>query len=87
MQDMPAGDVAVREHSGAGRIVALDDSSVTLAHGPIPSIEWNSMTMRFALPSEPRPELAIDEQVRFTFTMGADGVPRIRSIELAEPGQ
>jgi Cu(I)/Ag(I) efflux system membrane fusion protein len=87
MQDMPAGDVAVREHSGEGRIVALDDSSVTLAHGPIPSIEWNSMTMRFALPSEPRPELAIDEQVRFTFTIGADGMPRIRSIELAEPGQ
>jgi membrane fusion protein, copper/silver efflux system len=87
MQDMPAGDVTVREHSGEGRIVALDDSSVTLAHGPIPSIEWNSMTMRFALPSEPPPDLAIDEEVRFTFTMGADGMPRITSIELAEPGQ
>jgi membrane fusion protein, copper/silver efflux system len=84
MQDMPAGDVAVREHSGEGRIVALDDSSVTLAHGPIPSIEWTSMTMRFALPSEPPPDLAIDEAVRFTFTMGADGMPRLTSIEPAE---
>ena len=87
MQDMPAGDGAVREHSGEGRIVALDDSSVTLAHGPIPSIEWTSMTMRFALPSEPPPDLAIDQEVRFTFTMGADGMPRLTSIELAETGR
>jgi Cu(I)/Ag(I) efflux system membrane fusion protein len=87
MQDMPAGDVAVREHSGEGRIVALDDSSVTLAHGPIPSIEWGSMTMRFALPSEPRPGLAIGEEVRFTFTMGADGMPRLTVIEPAGTGR
>jgi Cu(I)/Ag(I) efflux system membrane fusion protein len=87
MQDMPAADVAVPAHSGEGRIVALDDNSVTLAHGPIPSIEWGSMTMRFALPSEPPPDLAIDEEVRFTFTMGADGMPRLTSIGPAEPGQ
>ena len=87
MQDMPAGNVAAREHSGEGRIVALDDSSVTLAHGPIPSIEWASMTMRFAWPTGLPRELAIGEEVRFTFTMGADGMPRITSIEFAEPGQ
>lgn len=87
MQDMPADDVALREHSGEGRIVALDDSSVTLAHGPIPSIEWGSMTMQFALPSEPPPNLAVGEVVRFMFTMGADGMPHLTSIELGEPGQ
>ena len=87
MQEMPAGDVAVRKHSGEGRIVALDDSSVTLAHGPIPSIEWSAMTMRFALPSEPPADLAVDEEVRFTFTMGVDGMPRLTAIELADPGR
>ena len=87
MQNMPAGDVAVREHSGEGRIVSLDDSSVTLAHGPIPSIEWGSMTMQFILPPEQRPELSIGQEVRFTFTMGADGMPRLTLIEPAEPGQ
>jgi Cu(I)/Ag(I) efflux system membrane fusion protein len=86
MQDMPAA-VAVREHSGEGRIVALDDSSVTLAHGPIPSIEWGSMTMRFGLPSEPPPNLAIDGEVRFTFTMSDDGMPRLTSIESVEFGR
>jgi Cu(I)/Ag(I) efflux system membrane fusion protein len=87
MQDMPVGDVADREHRGQGRVVALGDNSVTLAHGPIPSIEWTSMTMQFVLPTELRPDLAIDEEVRFTFTMGADGTPRLTSIEPAEPGQ
>jgi len=82
MQDMPAS-----EHSGEGRVVAFDDSSVTLAHGPIPSIEWTSMTMRFALPTAGPRELAIGEEVRFTFTMGADGMPRLTAIEPAEPGQ
>jgi hypothetical protein len=45
------------------------------------------MTMQFVLPTGPRPDLAIDEQVRFTFTMGADGRPRLTSIEPAEPGR
>jgi Cu(I)/Ag(I) efflux system membrane fusion protein len=87
MQDMPLSDAAAREHSGEGRVVALGDDSVTLAHGPIPSIEWASMTMQFALPPGPRPDLAVDGQVRFTFTMGADGMPRLTMIEPAEPGR
>ncbi|HEU4689269.1 MAG TPA: efflux RND transporter periplasmic adaptor subunit [Vicinamibacterales bacterium] len=87
MQDVTAGDATGREHRGEGRVVALDDDSVTLSHGPIPSIEWTSMTMQFVLPTGPRPDLAIDEQVRFTFTMGADGRPRLTSIEPAEPGR
>jgi Cu(I)/Ag(I) efflux system membrane fusion protein len=87
MQDMPADGVPAREHSGQGRVVSLGDGSVTLAHGPIPSIEWGSMTMQFALPAGRRPDLAINEQVRFTFTMGDDGVPRLTSIEPAEPGR
>jgi len=87
MQAMPGGDVPNRSHSGEGRVVALDDRSVTLAHGPIPSIEWTSMTMQFVLPAGPAPDVAIEEQVRFTFTMGADGIPRLTSIEPTGPGQ
>jgi Cu(I)/Ag(I) efflux system membrane fusion protein len=87
MQGMPVGEVGDREHRGEGRVVAFDDDSVTLAHGPIPSIEWPSMTMQFVLPAGPRPDLAIDEGVRFTFTMGPDGMPRLTSIEPTGPGQ
>ena len=87
MQDMPVGGVTAREHNGEGRVVGLGDNSVTLAHGPIPSIAWGSMTMQFVLPPELRPDLAIGQQVRFTFTMGADGMPRLSLIEPAEPGQ
>jgi Cu(I)/Ag(I) efflux system membrane fusion protein len=87
MQEMPAGDVTARAHSGEGRVVALGADSVTLAHGPIPSIEWGSMTMQFALPPGARPDLAIGLEVRFTFTMSPDGVPRLTLIEPAETGQ
>ena len=85
MQNMP--DVAPREHTGDGRVTALSDRTVTLAHGPIPSIEWGAMNMEFELPPGPRPNLAIDEQVRFTFTLGADGKPRLTSIEPTERGR
>lgn len=87
MQEMPADDTALREHTGEGRVVGFDDGAVTLAHGPIPSLDWGSMTMRFALPPGPRPELVLDEQVRFWFTMGADGVPRLTEIQPIERGR
>jgi membrane fusion protein, copper/silver efflux system len=81
MQDAPASDAAPREHLGEGRITAVGARTVTLAHGPIPSIEWSSMVMEFALPAGQRPNLAVDEQVRFAFTLGPDGKPRLTSIE------
>jgi hypothetical protein len=39
------------------------------------------------LPPGPRPDLTVDEQVRFTFTMGADGRPRLTLIRPAETGR
>jgi Cu(I)/Ag(I) efflux system membrane fusion protein len=87
MREPPAAGATAREHSGEGRVVAVGADSVTLAHGPIPSIEWGSMTMQFMLPPGPRPDLTVDEQVRFTFTMGADGRPRLTLIGPAETGR
>ena len=40
MQDVPAGDPTTREHAGEGRITAIGNGTVTLSHGPIPSIQW-----------------------------------------------
>ncbi|MEO8467255.1 MAG: efflux RND transporter periplasmic adaptor subunit [Gammaproteobacteria bacterium] len=70
------------EHSGEGKIEALDDRSVTLSHGPIPSIQWNAMTMQFGLPAGTATgTLNVGQRARFTFVMGADGKPRITRIE------
>ena len=84
MQDAPATGTALREHSGEGRVTAIGDGTVTLSHGPIPTIEWGAMTMEFTLPAERRADLHVGEQVRFAFTVGNDGKPRLTRIEPSE---
>lgn len=86
MQDLPAGGASSREHTAEGRVAAFGDGTVTLSHGPIPSIAWGAMTMEFVLPPGPPPELALNERVRFSFTMSADGRPRLTKIEPSEDG-
>jgi Cu(I)/Ag(I) efflux system membrane fusion protein len=92
MEELPAESPAattsgVTEHVGEGRIEALGPGTVTISHGPIPTVQWGSMTMQFELPADrARTDLAIGDSVAFAFTMGADGKPRIARIEpAAEP--
>ena len=87
MQDTTPASKAPREHVGEGRITKIGDGTVTLSHGPIPTIQWGAMTMEFILPPGARPELRLDEPVRFAFTMGDDGKPRLTRIEPAEAPQ
>jgi len=82
MEDAPAPESTRDEHTSDGTIEAIDDDSVTLSHGPIPSAQWGSMTMEFALPREGRERaLKRGQRVTFSFTIGADGKPRITRIE------
>ncbi len=87
MRDAPASDPTTREHAGEGRITAIGDGTVTLSHGPIPSIQWGAMTMEFVLPPSPPSDLQLNEQVRFSFTMGSDGKPRLIKIEPMDLGK
>ena len=50
MKDMPVkkGDAKVHKGSGVVKSVDAQKGTVTLAHGPIKSLEWPSMTMRFS---------------------------------------
>lgn len=78
-QSAPAASV---EHVGEGKVTAIGPDSVTLSHEPIPTMQWGAMTMEFRFPSAgPRPELDVGEAVRFAFTMGDDGRPRLTRIE------
>jgi Cu(I)/Ag(I) efflux system membrane fusion protein len=81
MQDATPSSTVPREHVGEGRVSAIGDGTVTLSHGPIPTIQWGAMTMEFILPPGARPDLRPDEHVRFAFTMGDDGKPRLTRIE------
>jgi Cu(I)/Ag(I) efflux system membrane fusion protein len=82
MEDRPPASGPTIEHFGEGKVETLDSESITLSHGPIPSIEWPAMTMRFALPpGVPAQGVAIGDVVRFAFTVGDDGTPRVSRIE------
>lgn len=55
-------------HEASGRITAIDGQQVTIAHGPVASLNWPAMTMQFRLA---RPELArglaVGDSVAFRF--------------------
>jgi Cu(I)/Ag(I) efflux system membrane fusion protein len=59
---------SVSPHQAAGRITAINGANVTIAHGPVPSIEWPSMTMAFVLErAELGRGLAVGDNVQFRF--------------------
>jgi Cu/Ag efflux protein CusF len=63
-------------HKGAGTITALDKakSKVTIAHGPIPTLKWSSMTMAFGVKEKTLlDKLSADKKIEFEFVQeGAD---------------
>jgi Cu(I)/Ag(I) efflux system membrane fusion protein len=85
MESAPAAEPgAPTEHTGTGKIEALGPQSVTLSHGPIPSMQWGAMTMEFGKPANGLEQnLQIGESVSFAFTMGPDGKPQLTRIEPA----
>lgn len=80
MSDAPPQG-AVTEHTGEGTITAVGADSVTLSHGPIPSIDWPAMSMQFVLPpGRTAEDLRSGQTMRFTFTMADDGRPHLTRI-------
>lgn len=68
-----AAAVAAAEHSTRGRVVEVDDASITFDHEPVPALKWPSMTMPFQLA---QPDLAkglkAGDTVRFRFRQQGD---------------
>jgi membrane fusion protein, copper/silver efflux system len=65
-------------HEGEAKIEAIGKDSITLAHGPIPSLKWGAMTMDFKLPASGKPRnLEPGDRVNFEFYMDAEGLPQI----------
>ncbi len=77
---------AAAQHVGEGRVEAIGRDSLTLSHGPIPSLKWGSMTMDFKLPRAGAPRgVAVGDSVDFSFGMDADGLPQLASVRLRAP--
>lgn len=85
----PASPAAAAEHEGFGRIEAVNGSeSLTISHGPIPSVQWGAMTMDFAAPPAGLPKgLKAGDRVRFHFHLNSDGAAILSSVEPADTTQ
>jgi membrane fusion protein, copper/silver efflux system len=81
---------APEQHEGKGRVEAIGRDSLTLSHGPIPSLKWGSMTMDFKLPRTGAPRgVAVGDTVEFSFGMDSDGLPQLSNVRprAPDPGQ
>lgn len=70
-------------HRATGNIKTIGEGNVTLDHGPVSSLEWPAMTMKFRLPSRVEAGgLKAGDRVTFTFVQADEG-PTVRTIRKA----
>jgi membrane fusion protein, copper/silver efflux system len=70
----PSAAASAPRHQGEGRIEAIGKGTVTLTHGPIPSIKWGPMTMDFKSPPRGLPRgAAPGDRIEFEFYETDDG--------------
>jgi Cu(I)/Ag(I) efflux system membrane fusion protein len=68
-------------HRATGKVEQIAPDTVTISHGPVPSLNWGPMTMGFAPPAGGMPrDIALGDTVGFAFQAGADGTFRIVAI-------
>lgn len=81
-----AGPAASAVHRASGRVQALGKGTITLAHGPVPALQWPTMTMTFLVPETVDPDVSVGDQVDFTFDV-ATGEPTVRSLTRQRPAR
>ena len=86
-QPAPTAANTAQRHSAQGLIESLDRDSVTLSHGPIPSVGMGAMTMEFKLPPPNRlPRgLAVGDRVDFEFFVDPTDGPTVTTLTLLPP--
>jgi Cu(I)/Ag(I) efflux system membrane fusion protein len=89
MGDVPTGEsakVPAPTHRGTGKVEKIGKDEFTLSHGPIPSLQWGSMTMDFKLPADKAPKnLRVGDAVIFEIQPRPDGTFEITTIAPVVP--
>lgn len=70
--EMPASGQAV--HTAKGKVTKVDAGVVTLAHGPVESLNWPAMTMGFKVTDQALlDKIGVGNTVEFEFRQGEKG--------------
>jgi membrane fusion protein, copper/silver efflux system len=77
---------ASQTHRGEGKVEAVEGGTVTLSHGPIPTLKWGPMTMDFKLPQGGAPQgVAPGAEVTFDFVQTPGGDYQVTDIRSKGP--
>jgi Cu(I)/Ag(I) efflux system membrane fusion protein len=80
------GAAAPAAHTGTGKVEAIGKDSITLSHGPIPSLKWGPMTMEFKPPKGGVPAgIAAGTGVSFDFVQTPQGEFEILAMRPERP--
>jgi Cu(I)/Ag(I) efflux system membrane fusion protein len=81
MARLQGASSATGAYRSTGRVTAVDEKSVTIAHQPVPELNWPAMTMAFAWgDADRRSDISVGDEVGFTFREGGVGYV-VESIE------
>jgi Cu(I)/Ag(I) efflux system membrane fusion protein len=84
---MPAPAAGMQAHHAEGRVERNDGKTLTISHGPVPSLNWGAMTMEFNAPASGMPDLKAGDEIRFDFVQTPAGAFAVTKIERAGAGQ
>ena len=84
-QQMPTASTVPTAHLAEGTIKSITAGVITIAHGPVPSLEWPGMTMGFRSPASGLPkDLQVGDRVSFSFVESRGGY-QIAGIAKLDP--
>jgi Cu(I)/Ag(I) efflux system membrane fusion protein len=83
----PPAAPPAQSHHAEGKVERLDGKSLTISHGPVPSLKWGAMTMDFNAPKSGAAGLKAGDSVRFEFVQTPAGEYEVTKIEPATGGK
>jgi membrane fusion protein, copper/silver efflux system len=80
------GSAAPASHLTRGTITAITPEAITIAHEPVPSLQWPAMTMGFKPPARGIPkDLKVGDRVSFSFAAREGGSFQLESVATLDP--
>jgi Cu(I)/Ag(I) efflux system membrane fusion protein len=77
----PSAALAAPAHHAEGRVEYVEGASVTISHGPVPSLHWGPMTMEFRAAAPTTKDLKAGDAIRFDFVQTPAGEFEVTRVE------